>query len=86
MIANAAFVRGYFGEDIDAAMRLVERSLVLNPSFAWGWVLHGFLHLYAGPPVPALQRLETSLRLNPRDLRAFQLTGTGIAHFVNKKI
>ncbi len=84
VIANAAFVLGYFGEDIEAAIRLVERSLLLNPSFAWGWVLHGFLHLYAGLPVAAIQHLETSLRLNPRDRRAFQLTGIGIAHFVSR--
>jgi adenylate cyclase len=34
VMANAAFVLGYFGEDIDAAKRLVERALSLNPSFA----------------------------------------------------
>ena len=85
VLANAAFVLGYFGEDIDAAIRLMDRSLVLNPSFAWGWLLNGFLHLWAGLTDLAIQHLETSLRLNPRDRRAFQLTGIGIAYFFNRR-
>ena len=48
VMANAAFVLGYFGENIDAAKRLVERALSLNPSFAFGWLLSGFLNLWAG--------------------------------------
>ena len=28
---------GYFGEDIKAAIGLMDRSLELNPSFAHGW-------------------------------------------------
>jgi hypothetical protein len=39
-----------FGEDIDAAVALVDRSLVLNPSFALGW---------------GLQRLHPAVRGNP---------------------
>src|SRR5712671_4910580 len=31
VLASAAFVLGYFGEDIDVAIRLIERSLALNP-------------------------------------------------------
>ena len=63
----------------------MDRSLVLNPSFAFGWMLNGFLHLWAGFTELAIQHLETSLRLNPRDRRAFQLTGIGIAYFFNRR-
>src|SRR5205085_1319669 len=38
-IANAAFVLGYFGEEIGAMTALVDRALTLNPSFARGWFL-----------------------------------------------
>ena len=37
ILANAAFVLAYFGEDIDAMTALVDRALALNPSFARGW-------------------------------------------------
>jgi adenylate cyclase len=85
VVAYAAAVLGYFEPDIDAAMRLMERSLSLNPSFAFGWLLSGFLKLWAGQSDLAIPDLETSLRLNPRDRRAFQLTGIGIAHFFNRR-
>ena len=34
VLAIVAFVLGYFGEDIDAAIALIDRCLALNPSFA----------------------------------------------------
>ncbi len=85
VIAYAACVLGYFERDIDAAIRLMERSLLLNPSFAFGWLFSGFLKLWAGEPNLAIKDLENSLRLNPRDRSAFQLTGIGIAHFFNRR-
>ena len=37
ILANAALVLAYFGEDIGAMIGLVDRALALNPSFARGW-------------------------------------------------
>ncbi len=75
---------GYFGEDIDAAMiGLIDRALALNPSFARGWLLSGFLRLWAGQPDLAIEHVETSLRLSPRERMGTPLTGIGIAHFFN---
>lgn len=85
VLANAAFVLGYFGEDIDASIRLVERALDLNPSFAFGWLMSGFLRLWAGHGDAAISHLQRSMRLNPRGHRAFHLTGIGIAHFFNQR-
>jgi hypothetical protein len=39
ILANAALVLGYFGEDIGAMIGLVNRALTLNPSYARGWEL-----------------------------------------------
>jgi hypothetical protein len=46
IIANAAFVLGFFGEDIGAMIALVDRALALNPSYARGWHLSGNLRVY----------------------------------------
>jgi class 3 adenylate cyclase len=54
-----------FGEDIDAALALIDRALALNPSFASGWYWSGWLRLFADQPDLAIQHFETSLRLNP---------------------
>ena len=83
-VATAAFACAYFGEDIDAALSLVNDSLALNPSFARGWYMSGMSWLYAGRPEQAIESFETSIRLNPRDrLGRRNIAGIGIAHFFN---
>jgi tetratricopeptide (TPR) repeat protein len=71
---------------IDAAIAIVDRSLALNPSCAYGWRFSGFLRLFAGQPDLAIQHFETSLRLSPRDERWAQLTGIAIAHFFEGRL
>ena len=67
ILANAALALAYFGEDIGAMMALVDRALALNPNFARGWLVSGLLRLWAGQPDIAIEHVETSLRLSPRD-------------------
>ena len=67
ILANAAIVLAHFGEDIGAMIGLVDRALALNPSFARGWYLSGFLRVLAGQPDLAIEHVETSLRLSPRE-------------------
>jgi adenylate cyclase len=81
VLTRAAFVLGWFGEDIEAALRLVERALDLNPSYALGWMHRGYLNAYAGRTDIAVRQLETALRLDPCGNRGWLLAYTGIAHF-----
>ena len=71
----------YFGEDIDAAIELIDRALALNPSFARGWVTSGWLRLWAGQPESAISHFETSLRLSPHARRSGTLMAIGVGHF-----
>jgi adenylate cyclase len=50
VLACAAYSLGYFGEDIAAALALMDRALELNPSFADGWRWSGWIRLWAGQP------------------------------------
>jgi adenylate cyclase len=81
ILADAAHTLAYFGEDIAAALTLIDRALELNPSFALGWLRSGWLRLWAGQPNLARQHFETSIRLSPRETRAGRYLGIGIAHF-----
>jgi TolB-like protein len=45
----AAFVPGYFGEDIEVSLNLIDRCLALNPSFARGWYSSGLLRFFCWP-------------------------------------
>jgi adenylate cyclase len=84
-LATGAFALGYFGEDIDGAIRLIDRSLALNPSFARGWVWSAVLRNFAGQPSLAIEHYNRSLRLSPRDRLAVFGLPLGTAHFFNKQ-
>jgi TolB-like protein/class 3 adenylate cyclase/tetratricopeptide (TPR) repeat protein len=85
VLGRAAMVLGRFGEDIDAALALMDRALALNPSFALAWYWSGWLRLFAGETDLAIQHFETSMRLNPRGQRGFHLSGIGMAHLLNRR-
>jgi adenylate cyclase len=81
-IATAAFALAYFGENMDEALALLHHALKLNPHFARGWYMYGMALLYAGQPEQALESLQNSLRLNPRDrLGRRNNFGVGLAEF-----
>jgi TolB-like protein len=85
-LARAAYMLGYSGEDFDAAIALVDRSVELNPSFARGWYYSGWLRLWAGQPDLAIDHLRTSLRLNPRDPRTWHsVYSIGVGHFFARR-
>ncbi len=85
VLALAAFVLGYFAEDIDVSLALIDRCLTLNPSSARGWHWSALLRLFAGQPDTALQHFQTYLRLSPRDRMATYLNGVGEAHFFSRR-
>ena len=62
-------------------IRLVDRALELNPSFARGWHRSGVLRLWAGEPDLAIEHVQTSLRLSPRKRVGTQLGVIGFAYF-----
>jgi adenylate cyclase len=81
VLVHAAHVFGYFDEDIDAAIALVDRALVLNPSYASGWYWSGVVRNWVGRPDVALEHFATFLRLSPRERFPFYLTAIAIALF-----
>jgi adenylate cyclase len=85
VLVNAGLALGYFGEDLDAALRLVDRALALNPSYFFGWLQSGWLHLFADRTTTAIEHFETSLRLDPRGNRGNALAGIGLAHFFSRR-
>jgi len=82
ILVEAAYVLAYFGEDIGAMMGLVDRALVLNPSYARGWFVSGLIRVWSGQPDLAIEHVETSLRLSPRERMGQPLYVTGMAYFV----
>jgi TolB-like protein/class 3 adenylate cyclase len=85
ILANSAQVLAQFGEDIGAMIGLIERALALNPSFARGWFLSGLLRLFAGQHDLAIEHVETSLRLSPRERIGQPLVVIGMAYFFKRQ-
>jgi pentatricopeptide repeat protein len=85
VLALTAFVLGYFGEDIDVSLALIDRCLTLNPSHARGWHWSALLRIFAGQSELALEHFATYLRLSPRDRMATYLNGIGEAYFFNRR-
>jgi adenylate cyclase len=85
VLVNAAHVLAQLGEDIGAMIGLVERALALNPSFARGWFVSGVLRFWAGQPDLAIEHIETSLRLSPRERMGTPLSVIGAAYFFKRR-
>ncbi|HEX6442707.1 MAG TPA: tetratricopeptide repeat protein, partial [Stellaceae bacterium] len=85
VLGRAALALGRLGEDIDAAVALIDRALALNPNFANGWYWSGWLRLMTGDADRAIQHFETSLRLSPRDQQGFHLSGIGTGLFIKRQ-
>src|SRR5271155_3201330 len=84
ILVHAAFALAYFGEDIDAMLGLIDRALALNPSYARGWYVSGLLRSFAGQHDLAVEHVETSLRLSPRDRMGAPLVVIGVAYFFKR--
>jgi len=86
VLGRAAYALGCMGEDIGAAIALIDRSLALNPSFASGWLNSGWLRLWAGQPDLAIEHFENGIRLNPRAFVAGAFLGIGVGHFFARRL
>jgi len=85
VLANAAIALAYFGEDIGPTIALVDRALMLNPSFARGWFVSGLLGLLAGQLDRAIEHAENSLRLSPRARVGRPSNVIGAAHLLSQR-
>jgi TolB-like protein/class 3 adenylate cyclase len=85
VLANAALVLAHLGEDIGAMIGLVDRALALNPSFARGWNVSGVLRTFAGEHDLAIEHIETSMRLSPRERVGVPLRVIGTAYFFKRQ-
>jgi adenylate cyclase len=84
-LANAAFALAYFGEDLDAMTALADRALSINPNFARGWFISGYIRFWAGDLDAAIARGENALRLSPRGRVGVGLNLIGAALFFSRR-
>jgi AraC-like DNA-binding protein/tetratricopeptide (TPR) repeat protein len=64
------------------ADQVVCKALAIDGGSAWAWSRSGWLDVYQGDPVSAIERFRIALDLAPQDQLAFNnMVGIGCAHF-----
>jgi adenylate cyclase len=85
VLATAAIVLGYFGEDLHTSVELIDQALTLNPSSVRGWQISGIIRNWIGRSDIALEHLQNASRLDPLNYSTRNLTVLGIALFFNRR-
>jgi TolB-like protein len=85
VLVNAAHTLAYLGEEVTAMAALVDRALALNPSYARGWYVSGLVRMFSGQPDLAIEHVEKSMRLSPRDYPGIPAGLIGTAHFLARR-
>ncbi len=85
VMAHAAIILMYFGEDTDAMLNLMDRALMLSPSYARGWYLSGGMQIWAGHTKKAIEVIERSLRLSAGTRVGWAAAGLGMAYFMARR-
>jgi TolB-like protein/Tfp pilus assembly protein PilF len=61
--------------DVEGAIALVDKALVLNPNLASAWFLGGFLRAERGDPDAAIEFFTRAMRFSPLDPEMFRMQG-----------
>jgi adenylate cyclase len=74
---------GYVVGDLDEAVSMIDRALLINPNLAAAWTMSGWMRNWRGEPELALNHLARAMRLSPLDPLMFAIKGgIALAHFV----
>jgi TolB-like protein/DNA-binding SARP family transcriptional activator len=65
----SSFALAYVVNDADAGATFVDRALGLNPNLAAAWLSSGWIRIWLGNPILAIEHLAHALRLSPLDPR-----------------
>ncbi len=85
-LARSGHALAHLAGEIDGAIVLIERALVLNPNLAPVWFLGGFARIWSGEPEEAIARLSRAMRLSPLDPETFRVqAGVAVAHLLARR-
>jgi tetratricopeptide (TPR) repeat protein len=73
----AGFAIAYLEGDLDAGAAAIDRALELNPNFAPGWGLSGWVKGFRGEPHLAIDCVQRAIQLSPVDAYMFAWQSAG---------
>jgi tetratricopeptide (TPR) repeat protein len=69
-------------DDLDGADQTIRKALAIDGGSAWAWSRSGWIDVYKGDALSAIERFKIALDLAPHDTLAFNsLVGIGCAYF-----
>jgi tetratricopeptide (TPR) repeat protein len=80
-LTRAGHALAHLTGDLDGAIALVDKALVLNPNLAAAWFLGGFLRSERGDPEAAIEFFTRAMRFSPLDPEMFRMqAGMALSH------
>jgi TolB-like protein/Tfp pilus assembly protein PilF len=80
-LSRSGSALGHLAGDLDGAIALIDRALVLDPNLASAWFLGGFLRAWNGEPDSAIEHFAHAMRLSPLDHEMYRMqAGMAVAH------
>jgi tetratricopeptide (TPR) repeat protein len=81
-LAASGWALAYVARDLEGAVGLIDRAILLNSNLAAAWYCGGWVKNWLGEPEAAIERFARAMRLNPLDPRmSWMQIGTAHAHF-----
>jgi tetratricopeptide (TPR) repeat protein len=81
-LCNAGYTLAYVARELDDGAAFLDKALLINPNFAVGWQLSGWVKVWLGEPDRAVEHFAQAMRLDPRDPGIFGAQqGVAHAHF-----
>jgi tetratricopeptide (TPR) repeat protein len=71
-LAAGGYALAFLGGELHEGLRAIERAIGINPNSAMAFCHAGFVHNYLGQPAAAIEALERTIRLSPRDPTLFR--------------
>jgi tetratricopeptide (TPR) repeat protein len=82
-LARSGHALAHLAGEFDGGVVLIDKAVALNPNFAAGWFLGGFLQIWRGEHDDAIKRFERAMHLNPLDPEMFRMhAGVAIVHLL----
>jgi TolB-like protein len=82
-LASSVHALAHLAGDLDGGIAAADRAVALDPNFAAGWFVGGFVRIWRGQPEDAIERLARAMRLNPLspDMQRMEV-GIALAHLL----
>ena len=80
-LTRAGHALAHLAGELEGAIALVDKALVLNPNLAAAWFLGGFLRTARGDPDAAIEFFTRAMRFSPLDPEMFRMqAGMALSH------